>query len=167
MKSTLNIYIPEKPVTAFFTGAGHRALIFCAFIMIFSFNTGFSADVPAKTYGDFTASAGDYSVHFSAKHACQIDGIMFKGKILGQSNGNYGFAYHGGDMKFIGGTHIDMSIKEKVLAASLTVDGKEITPPADDIINGRHIEFITTSKLHDITAVRKTIITADGIERRL
>lgn len=135
--------------------------------LIFTAARSAHADSSSELHGSFTLHSGDYSVHFSPFRACQMDQISFQGQMMGIKNGNYEFAFHGGDGKFIGGSHADSGSKETVIQTRLVVDGKEIAAPAPAEIKGQQAEFITESRIRGLLVTRRVVVTPSGIERNL
>ncbi|MFA5689682.1 MAG: hypothetical protein WC959_11130 [Kiritimatiellales bacterium] len=131
-----------------------------------------AADSAASTgvYGAFSLAAGDYSARFSPRYSYALEQIVFQGQRIGLNNGNYGFIFHGGDMKFVGGNNKDSAgnATEKIISMQLIVDGVEIPAPAPAEINVLKTgEFITKSKIRGISVMQRTIITPTGIQRYL
>lgn len=115
----------------------------------------------------FRAIVGDYTATFDPLRAYTLSRIEYRGETLGLANGNYGFTFHGGDGKFIGGSHDEAGAKETVIEKLLHVDGKEAAVPLKGDVTGRRVAFVTRSKLKGLLATQTTIITPQGIEREL
>lgn len=138
-----------------------------ALAAVLSVTMSTQADQPPDTDHAFDAAVGDYAVRFDPRRAWTLSRIDFRGQTLGKPNGNYGFTYHRGDSKYIGGSHDESGDVEQVLNAQLFVDGRAQAIPNGGVVKGQRIEFVTVSRLDGIEATQRTIVTSTGIERLL